>query len=302
MEMGTFPQGAILITGTSGFLGSRAAVACQKCGPVICPEHGELEITRTEATLKAFKQYRPRGVIHCAAISDTGYAEAHPSQAYEVNVRGAENVAAACREVGAKLVFMSTDQVYNGCKTTGPLREDCSLAPETVYAEQKLLCEERVAKILPSAVGLRLTWMYGVPGEPGKNAGLLMQLQAGEKKGRLLKYARREFRGLTYVEAVANQLPAMLSLPGGIYNCGAAGEKDTYTVALLAARMMGLPHPEKWILPDESRYQNHPRNLMMDTAKLAGCGICFADTISGMETALGGGRGEKMKTGRGRSL
>ena len=104
----------MLITGARGFLGVRVAQYYAGHYEVIAIGHEEMDISDLESVRRQFGQHRPDVVIHCAAISDTGYAERHPGESFAVNVLGSEHVARACAEVGGKLLYMSSDQIYNG--------------------------------------------------------------------------------------------------------------------------------------------------------------------------------------------
>lgn len=106
----------------------------------------------------------PDGILHTAAISDTGYCADHPEQAYRANVELPVWLARAAAEIGAKLVAFSSDQVYAGVEQSGPLPETIPLKPANVYGQGKLEMEQRVQALCPGAVLLRATWMYDLPG------------------------------------------------------------------------------------------------------------------------------------------
>ena len=110
----------ILITGASGFLGSRLAYYYKDRYDLLLPTHSELNISREEAVKAYLEKHLPNVVIHCAALSHTGYCEQHPEESHRVNVQGTVRLAKACKQTGAQLIFMSSDQVYNG--TTCPER------------------------------------------------------------------------------------------------------------------------------------------------------------------------------------
>lgn len=280
----------ILITGADGFLGVRAALVFQKAGwQVAAMGRKQLDITDADAVLQCIRAQSPAAVLHCAAISDTGQAQREPALSFAVNVCGTQNIARACAATGAKLVYLSSDQVYNGCETLAPLPETAVLSPEGVYAQHKLEAEQRVAAAAPDAVGLRLTWMYDVPQSALRlNRNLLVNLAAAQQSGTPLSFAVREQRGITDVWQVARSLPACCELAGGVYNLGSENTGSTYDTARAAAACMGVP--ETLVLPDAQRYPAHVRNLLMDTAKLRAFGICLPDTVPGLRLALGRGR------------
>ena len=111
----------ILITGATGFLGSRLALYYKDKYELLLPTHGELNVSREEAVMAYMEESRPDIVIHCAALINTWYCEQHPEDSHRVNVQGTVKLAKACKNIGAKLIFMSSDQVYNGTPMLVPL-------------------------------------------------------------------------------------------------------------------------------------------------------------------------------------
>lgn len=277
----------MVVTGAQGFLGSRVVSYYASTYEVIALSHADLDITNCKQVLDKLLDLAPDAVIHCAAISDTGYSQQHPDESENINLWGTVHVAEACKACGAKLIFMSSDQVYNGNAEQGLLPESVSLHPVSVYGQHKLEAEKEVAKILPQAVGLRLTWMYDLPGSHMKlNRNILVNLQNAYQKGETIKVALREYRGVTSVWDVVKRLAACLNIPGGIYNFGSENKLTSYDTFLEAAHCMRLPNPEKWIIADKDRFPDHPRNLSMSLDKLRKFGIDFPFTSEGFKLAL----------------
>ena len=155
----------ILVTGASGFVGSRFVERWKKKYTILAPGHGEMDITDVVSVERYCMEEVPDVVVHLAAISNTGYCEQHPEESSRVNVEGTCNMALASARCGAKLVFFSSDQVYNGNRESGLLTEDIAVAPENVYGRHKLEAEQRVLGICPETVALRATWMYDMERE-----------------------------------------------------------------------------------------------------------------------------------------
>lgn len=277
----------ILITGSSGFLGSRLAFFLQDRYELLLPTHGELNVSREEAVRKYMEEMRPDIVLHCAALSNTWYCEQHPEESHRVNVQGTMKLAKACKQTGAKLIFMSSDQVYNGTPLPGLLKEEDPLHPVNVYGCHKLEAEQRVLWNNPEAVGLRLTWMYDLPDSPMKlNSNLLVNLQKACRENATIKAAIHEYRGVTNVWEVVRNIEKALFLPGSIYNFGSPNHLNSYELHLQAASLMKLNDPSAWIHADEERFSHQERNLTMDCSLIEKHGIHFPSTINGLKDAI----------------
>ncbi len=277
----------LLITGGSGFLGCRLAYFLKEKYDLLLPTHDALDISREEAVRAYLEEHRPQAVIHCAALSNTWHCEQHPDASHRVNVQGTVRVAKACKAVGARLLFMSSDQVYNGTPTPGPLPEEAPLQPVNVYGRHKLEAEQRALRNLPDAVGLRLTWMYDLPGSRMRqNTGLPLNLKKACDEGTEVHAATHEHRGVTYVWDVVRNIEKALALPGGIYNFGCGNALSSHALFLAFARAMNLPDPDGWIQPDADRFAAQPRNLVMDGTRAERHGIRFPDSTAGFRQAL----------------
>lgn len=277
----------LLITGSSGFLGSRLALYYKDKYELLLPTHSQLNVSREEAVMAYMEQFQPDIVLHCAALSNTWYCEQHPDESHRVNVQGTVKIAKACKHIGAKLVFMSSDQVYNGTPVSGPLKEQDVFQPVNVYGRHKLEAEQRALRNNPMSVALRLTWMYDVPSSPMKlNSNILVNIQKALDEGTTIKAATHEYRGVTNVWEVVRNMEQTLELPGGIYNYGSGNHIDSYTLFLKVANIMGTKEPSTFILPDEERFSEQTRNLTMDCSLINNFGIRFNDSVEGIEKAI----------------
>jgi len=107
-----------------------------------------------------FRDVKPDAVIHCAAYTNVDGAEADADGAFKVNVIGSQNIAAGCLETGARLVYVSTDYVFDGAGST-QYREFDAVNPQTVYGRTKWQGEEIVRQILGRHYIIRTAWLYG---------------------------------------------------------------------------------------------------------------------------------------------
>jgi dTDP-4-dehydrorhamnose reductase len=283
----------LCITGGGGFLGSRIAAYYRPHYEIVSIGHGELDICDLEAVRARMAAERPDIVIHCAAISDTWYAEQHPEESFGINVEGSENVARAARENGARLIFMSSDQIYNvhTLQTPGFVysrdaqREETDDCPINAYARQKQEAEKRLLALDSRTACLRLSWMFDLPREGLKtNSNLLWNLLQADAQGRVLRFAVHEYRGVSYVKDVVERLEAVFSIPGGIYNFGCRNDLPTPQLAAYAAKAMGCAPGT--VQEDTERFADAPRNLVMSDARLAEQGIRFPSSQESIARCL----------------
>jgi len=278
----------LLVTGGSGFLGRRTADDLQSLGwQVLTPSHGELDITDEAGVMDWFHRNKPDGVIHTAAVSDTGLCQQKPEWSERINVTGSVNLARACREYGGKLVMCSSDQVYFGSSVPGPHGENESVTPGNVYGCQKLRAEQECLSVFPETVCLRLSWMYAKEEIPGQHGHFLTTLKAAlEDESKPLSWPVFDRRGLTDVEDVVKNMPAALKLPGGVWNFGSENEHNTYETVKTVLAELGLGSALQRLKPNEEAFATSPRDISMDLAKLKSAGVCFPATKEALKAAL----------------
>ena len=154
----------ILITGILGQLGYDLSKELTRRGvEFVAPSLEELELT-TEAGAKNFiLDKKPEVVAHCAAYTAVDKAESEEELALTVNGFGTRWVAEACREVGAKMIYISTDYVFGGDGKI-PYEVDDEKKPVNVYGRSKLLGEDAVRMILEKYFIVRTSWVFGING------------------------------------------------------------------------------------------------------------------------------------------
>ena len=282
-DMGNIKK--ILITGASGFVGGRAFLALKESFELVTPRHAELDITSREEVERFIETEKPDAILHLAAISNTGYCEEHPDESYLVNVVSVENLAAASQKYGAKLVWFSSDQVYNGNLESGLLTEDIPVTPENHYGRHKLLAEKRSLELCPDSVALRATWMYDAERPGMKTHGnFVLNFHNSIKNGTPLRFATREFRGITWIEEVVRNIPFTFELPGGVYNFGAENNLNTYETACEYARILSC-NPKESVIADTERFAEHIRNISISMQKAYEASegkIHFLNTLDGL--------------------
>ncbi|ORU00982.1 dTDP-4-dehydrorhamnose reductase [Anaerovibrio sp. JC8] len=162
----------VFVTGVAGQLGHDVVNELNKRGheaigsDVAMGEYVQLDITDSEAVARVIADVKPDAVVHCAAWTavDAAEDEDKKDKVWAVNVTGTENIARACNNIDCKMVYLSTDYVFNG-EGTEPWQPDCKeYRPLNVYGETKLEGEKAVSKLLDKYFIVRIAWVFGKNG------------------------------------------------------------------------------------------------------------------------------------------
>jgi dTDP-4-dehydrorhamnose reductase len=170
----------ILITGAGGMLGQALAASLRKRGRrYVAVARAALDISREDDVRRAFEKHQPAIVLNCAAHTKVDLCEEQEELANAINGTGAENLATAARDFGAKLVHYSTDFVFDG-RSTRPYRPDDPVNPLSAYGRSKLLGEQSIRKVNPAGwLIIRTAWLYG-PGGPCFPQTMINAARAGK--------------------------------------------------------------------------------------------------------------------------
>lgn len=147
----------ILLTGDTGFLGKQLKQCLPKTWQIIGLNRQVGELTNIDVVRQFVGEQQPDVIIHAAAMADVHRCEREREAAYQSHVILSEVIARVANEVGAQLVFISSDQVYD--KFTPTIKTEQTQAnPQTYYGELKLLAEKQLRALTPTAIILRLGW------------------------------------------------------------------------------------------------------------------------------------------------
>ncbi len=147
--------------------------------PVNFMDYCKLDITDRDAVYRVINEIRPDAVIHCAAWTAVDLAEDSDKyeKVFQINASGTRYIAEACKEVECKMLYLSTDYVFNG-EGTEPWNPDCkSYQPLNVYGQSKLEGELAVSGILEKFFIVRIAWVFGLNG----NNFIKTMIQVGKK-------------------------------------------------------------------------------------------------------------------------
>jgi dTDP-4-dehydrorhamnose reductase len=161
----------LLVTGGAGMLGQAVAAAATRLGhDVVALSRAELDVTDADHVRRVVAAAEPRAVVNCAAWTDVDAAETAEAAATAVNGDGAGNVARAAAEIGARIVHLSTDYVFDGERehaaggSGGPWLESDAVNPIGAYGRSKLAGEQQVAAATDEHAIVRAAWLYGAGG------------------------------------------------------------------------------------------------------------------------------------------
>lgn len=212
-----------------------------------------LDITNYEQLLYYVKQIRPSLIINCAAIHHLPNCEAFPEQSFAVNVSGASRVAFIATGVGAKLVYISTDQVFDGAKTT-PYAETDKVNPLNRYAKDKA-AGERMARFTFHHYVVRMGCLFGNEGVKQKGGNFVTKLLQSTGVVRMTTVGRISPSWTRHVSEAIKELIRKEAKPG-IYHVVNSGEASWTELAKYIVDRAGRTDIE--IIPD-STPQNPPR-------------------------------------------
>ncbi|HOP07006.1 MAG TPA: dTDP-4-dehydrorhamnose reductase [candidate division Zixibacteria bacterium] len=236
----------ILITGSNGQLGRELMDYFGSCADVTGIDLEDLDILNPEEVRRTFRSIAPDVVLHTAAYTDVDRAESEPDRAMAVNADGSRNVALASREVGARLVYYSTDYVFNGKKKKSYVEDDRP-DPINVYGRSKLEGERLVSEIADNSVIMRIAWLYGHNGKNFVNTILkvinekIEQLVPGESL-EWLRVVDDQTGSPTWSREVARQTEAILEHElVGIVHASAEGQATWYDFAVAIVEACRLP-------------------------------------------------------------
>lgn len=228
----------IAITGGYGQLGLALERALYE-DEVISYGHNELDVTDADAVVAAIEDCRPDAVIHTAAWTDTAGCEADPARAIEVNGHGAGNVAKACAKTGAVMLYVSSNEVFDG-ETEEPYAEDAPTNPVNHYGRSKLEGEKQVRDALDRHQIVRTSWLYG----PGRMSFPEKIVKAARAQGRL-KLVTDEVASPTWTIDLARAMSALVRTGAfGIFhltNDGYCSRKEWAEEVLRLAVLGSIP-------------------------------------------------------------
>ena len=214
----------ILVSGAGGQLGKDVVAIFSQAGHEVkgC-ERNDLDITDQEQCNQVIGSFQPEAIIHCAAYTAVDQAESDVDGAYLINAVGTRNIAVASEKVGAKLIYVSTDYVFDG-KSDKPYQEYDSTNPQSIYGKSKRAGEILTQSLSSRYFIVRTSWVYGAHG----NNFVKTMLRLGQEKPEL-NVVDDQKGSPTYTVHLAKFLLELSATEKyGIYHASGKGECTWY--------------------------------------------------------------------------
>lgn len=239
----------MVVTGASGALGWRVCqAACQHWQVLgvrrtVRPQHDRAawnwltaDLTQPEAASQLLRHASPAAVVHCAAEANTRAAQEQPQAAWRINVTATEQLAEACGNLGCRLVFTSTDLVFDG--RGAPYAEERPVSPISEYGRQKAEAEQRLRARHSEAVVCRLPLLLAPPAPGGSSAlQVLVDALRGARQQRMFV---DEFRTPLCAHSAAAGLLLAVDRARGTWHL-AGSRVSRYELGLMIARAVSAP-------------------------------------------------------------
>jgi len=222
----------VLIAGVGGQVGRSLVATAIREAQLLTVSHKELDITDADAVLSYARHHAPDVLINAAAYTAVDRAESEPELAQRVNADGPRHLAAAARELGARLLHISTDFVFDG-EASSPYRPDAATNPLSVYGRTKLAGEQAVQELLPErSVVLRTAWVYAAEGSNFVRTMLRIMNASGS-----VRVVADQVGTPTAARALAETLWKIVEMPEirGIHHWTDAGVASWYDFAVAIA-------------------------------------------------------------------
>ena len=228
----------LLIAGSRGLLGSefRERLSDKEA---FFATFQDMDVTDRESIRNFVKDKNISAIINCTAACDVEGLEDSPDLGEAVNVRGVENLAIVSKEIGASLIYFSSDYVFDGTKTT-PYVEEAVTSPLSVYGQTKLRGEREVLEKAGTALVIRTSWLFS---SYGKNfLKIIAKLASGRPEiGVVFDQVGSPCYAGDLAEYVLQVIPKIKKGTREIYHLGNQGVGSWYDLAYFVVRGFGLP-------------------------------------------------------------
>jgi dTDP-4-dehydrorhamnose reductase len=238
----------ILITGIQGQLGQELQETLTSLGEVIGVGRETLDLSQPDSIRQVISQIQPNFIVNAAAYTAVDKAESEVELAHAINAIAPEILAREAQKLGATLLHVSTDYVFDGQKNTPYLEED-STNPLSIYGKSKLAGEENIERACQSYIILRTAWVYGTY---GKSNFVKTMLRLGQEREEI-RVVSDQVGSPTWARDIAGAITELLVNPTtGIYHFTNSGVASWYDFAIAIfeeAKQLGFPLKVRQVIP-----------------------------------------------------
>lgn len=233
----TIPR--IVFTGITGLLGGYFLKNKQSGFEVIGVSRKDFDITDKKKVSDFIQKVSPQIIIHAASLGNVDYCEQHPTEAYEVNIKGTQNIVDAAKKINAKIIFLSSNAIYDGEKP--PYDEKSQPNPIDVYGKTKVKGEKAIINSSLTYAIVRLITMYGWPQVGGRSNPVTWIIE-NLKKGQRINVVNDIYNNHLWAGQAAEAIWAVikLNIKNKIYNIGGGDCISRYDLALKVAKVFSL--------------------------------------------------------------
>lgn len=260
----------VLVTGVKGQLGYDVVKECEKRNiQAVGVDIQEMDITEETSVDKVIRETAPDAVIHCAAYTAVDAAEENEEMCRKVNAEGTRNIAKVCKALDIKMIYISTDYVFDGSGER-PWQPEDERHPISVYGQTKYEGELAVQELLTKYFIVRIAWVFGIN---GKNFVKTM-LKLAETRNKL-SVVNDQFGSPTYTFDLARLLVDMVQTEKyGVYHATNEGICSWYEFACAIFEKAGIPMEVTPVTSAEyGAKANRPMNSRMSKEKLSDNGF-----------------------------
>ena len=267
---------SIAVIGPNGQLGSDLVRHFSNSGWAVVPvKHAEVKV-EDAGSVKSFFSSNPVDVIvNTAALHQVGVCEKEIAQSWLINSVGASNVARVGRDIDAKVIYISTDYVFDGdIPLTESYSAETPVSPLNVYGASKAAGEISTLSTAPTNMVVRIASVFGSAGSSGKGGNFIETIINKAKSGDTLKVVGDIQMSPSYTVDIAQKIDSLLEVDAsGIFHCSNEGSATWNDFAQEIVNQIGLEITVEKTETDWSATPKRPKNSSLDSRELSDLGI-----------------------------
>lgn len=255
----------ILLTGAEGQLGTDCREVLRDGNEVLGVDLPDVDVARPEDIEPVLTSFAPELIVHAAAYTQVDQAEDEREDAERVNVQATRWLARASEERNVRLIFVSTDYVFDGSKPHPEAYEETDpVAPQTWYGVTKWKGEEAVREFCSNYVILRTAWLYGIGG-----GNFLKTILRVVRSGQFPRIVNDQYGSPTWSRRLALQIRELLRDGTGLYHAAGEGACTWYELACCFLDALGVSHQvQPCLTQDYPTRARRPANSAFRNARL----------------------------------